>query len=58
MVLFEVTPQGNVQIGGDDDSGEDRNALVKMRLTKGRTYQIGLRLYYADAQAETAVMVW
>ncbi|MBT9552660.1 MAG: hypothetical protein IV088_17560 [Hydrogenophaga sp.] len=58
VVLFEVTPQGNVQIGGDDDSGVDRNALIKMRLTKGRTYQIGLRLYYADAQAETSVMVW
>ena len=58
VVLFEVTPQGNVQIGGDDDSGVDRNALIKMRLTKGRTYQIGIRLYYADAQAETSVMVW
>ena len=58
VVLFEVTPQGNVQIGGDDDSGVDRNALIKMRLNKGRTYQIGIRLYYADAQAETSVMVW
>ncbi|MGS5085257.1 M12 family metallopeptidase [Hydrogenophaga sp. A37] len=58
VVLFEVTPQGNVQLAGDDDSGVDRNALIQMRLTKGRTYQIGIRLYYADAQAETAIMVW
>ena len=33
LVLFEVTPAGNVQIGGDDDGGQDRNALVSMRLT-------------------------
>jgi hypothetical protein len=58
VVLFEVTSQGNVQIGGDDDSGVDRNALIQMRLTKGRRYQIGIRLYYADAQAETSLMVW
>ena len=58
LVLFETTPGGNVQIAGDDDSGVDRNALIKMRLNKGRTYQIGIRLYYADAQAETSVMVW
>jgi hypothetical protein len=58
MVLFEKTAQGNVQIAGDDDSGQDRNALIKMRLTKGREYQIGVRLYYADAEAETSIMVW
>jgi hypothetical protein len=58
MVLFESTPQGNVQIAGDDDSGDDRNARVKMRLKKGVKYQIGVRLYYADSQAETSIMVW
>lgn len=58
LVLFEVTPSGNVQIAGDDDSGEDRNALVSMRLTAGRNYQVGVRLYYADLPDETSVMVW
>lgn len=58
LVLFEAAESGNVQIGGDDDSGEDRNALVTMRLKSGRTYQVGVRLYYADAPAETALMVW
>ncbi len=58
MVLFEVTPSGNVQIAGNDDSGTDLNARIDMRLVNGRRYQIGLRLYYAEAAAETSIMVW
>ena len=58
LVLFEVTPNGNVQIAGADDSGTDLNAKVSMRLNKGRRYQIGVRLYYADAALETSLMVW
>jgi hypothetical protein len=58
MVLFEVTPSGNVEIAGDDDSGTDLNAMVSMRLQKGRHYQIGVRLYYADAALETSLMAW
>ncbi|MEJ8809433.1 M12 family metallopeptidase [Variovorax ureilyticus] len=58
LVLFEVTPAGNVQIAGADDSGTDLNAKVSMRLQKGRRYQIGVRLYYADAALETSLMVW
>jgi hypothetical protein len=58
MVLFEVTPSGNVQIAGADDSGTDLNAKVTMRLQKGRQYQIGVRLYYADAALETSLMAW
>jgi hypothetical protein len=58
MVLFESTPSGNVQLAGDDDSGKDLNARIDMRLVKGRQYQIGLRLYYAESAAETSIMVW
>jgi hypothetical protein len=58
LVLFEVTPDGNVQIAGADDSGTDLNAKVTMRLQKGRKYQVGVRLYYADAALETSLMVW
>lgn len=58
LVLFEVTPAGNVQLGGDDDGGEDRNALVTMRLSAGRSYQVGVRLFHADLPDETSVMVW
>jgi len=58
MVLFEVTPTGNVQIAGNDDSGTDLNARIDMRLLNGRRYQIGIRLYYAEPAAETSIMVW
>jgi hypothetical protein len=58
VVLFEVTPSGNVQIAGDDDSGTDLNARIDMRLMNGRKYQIGIRLYYADIASETSIMVW
>lgn len=58
MVLFEVTPLGNLQIAGNDDSGTDLNARIDMRLISGRRYQIGIRLYYAEMAAETSIMVW
>jgi hypothetical protein len=58
LVLFEVTPAGNVQIAGDDDGGEDRNALITMRLSAGRDYQVGVRLFDADLPDETSLMVW
>ena len=58
MVLFEITPSGNVQIAGNDDSGSDLNARIDMRLINGRRYQIGIRLYYAEMAAETSIMVW
>ena len=58
LVLFEAMPGGNVQLAGDDDSGVDRNALIRQRLSTGRKYQIGIRLYYADSTAETSLMVW
>ncbi|MDO9220505.1 MAG: M12 family metallopeptidase [Thiobacillus sp.] len=58
MVLFEITPAGNVQIAGNDDSGTDLNARINMRLIYGRRYQIGIRLYYSDMASETSIMVW
>lgn len=58
LVLFEVTPSGNVEIAGNDDSGTDLNARINMRLVNGRRYQIGVRLYYAEMAAETSIMVW
>jgi len=59
IVLFELADNGGrTQIAENDDSGTDRNAKVTLRLQKGRRYQIGVRLYYADAAAETSILVW
>jgi len=57
-VLFERTTSGDVYMTGDDDSGEDRNALIRQRLLQGRTYVLRIRLYHANNGGETAVMWW
>jgi hypothetical protein len=58
MVLFENINGELRYFKGDDDSGEDRNALIKARLRKGRSYVLRIRLYYADRAGETAVMYY
>jgi hypothetical protein len=57
-VLLERTGTGEVYVTADDDSGEERNAYIRRRLYNGRTYVLRLRLYYAAAAGETAVMWW
>ena len=57
VVLF-VEEGGELQfLAGDDDSGEDRNAYLKVKLFKGRKYVLRVRLDYAEAWV-TAVMLW
>lgn len=58
IVLFEDVGGEMKYLAGDDDSGEDRNAYLKLRLSRGKTYVLRLRLYYADHAGETAVMWW
>lgn len=58
IVLFEDVNGEMKYRGGDDDSGEDRNAYLKLRLSRGKKYVLRLRLYYADHAGETAVMWW
>ncbi len=49
---------GGPPLARDDDSGEDRNAQVSLRLTQGETYVVRIRLHYLAAGGEMAVMVW
>jgi hypothetical protein len=58
MVLFEDVDGEMKYLGGDDDSGEDRNAHMKLRLSRGKKYVLRLRLYYAHHAGETAVLWW
>jgi hypothetical protein len=59
IVLFEEQSGGRLKyVGGDDDSGFDRNAYLRVRLARGRRYVLRIRLYYADRAGETAVMWW
>ena len=58
LVLFEEVDGELRYRDGDDDSGEDRNALVQVKLFKGKRYVVRIRLYWAWASGETAVMLW
>jgi hypothetical protein len=58
LVLFEKTAAGLKYVAGDDDSGTDRNASVSVRLLKGHTYVVRLRLYWVGGSGGTAVMYW
>ncbi|MEP3277404.1 MAG: matrixin family metalloprotease [Stappiaceae bacterium] len=58
MVLFEDIDGDPVYVKGDDDSGFNRNARFIVRLIKGRTYKLRIRLYYNWAEGDTAVMMW
>ncbi|MEN6373390.1 MAG: M12 family metallopeptidase [Smithella sp.] len=58
IVLFEDVNGELKYRGGDDDGGEDRNAYLKLRLSRDSKYVLRVRLYYADQAGETAVMWW
>jgi hypothetical protein len=57
MVLFEEAGSESIYIQGDDDSGFERNALIRERLYRGREYILRVRLYYSDIAGETAVFM-
>lgn len=59
MVLFEDDGSDEpVYLQADDDSGTDYNAKIVHRLRKDRRYILRIRLYYAHAAGEAAVMLW
>jgi hypothetical protein len=58
MVLFE-DQNGNPRfVAGDDDSGTDLNARLRVRLYQGRRYLLRIRLYSNYASGDTAVIGW
>ena len=58
MVLFEEIDGEPRYVAGDDDSGYQYNAKINERLFRGRKYIVRLRLYYAGATGEGAVMMY
>lgn len=58
MVLFEDLNGEPRYLTADDDSGENRNAYIRVKLMKNREYILRVRLYYATRAGETAVMIW
>ena len=58
MELFE-DENGDLRYRtADDDSGQDYNANINVKLFKGRKYVLRIRLYYSNRTAETAIMMW
>jgi hypothetical protein len=58
MVLFEEVDGELRYVAGDDDSGHDLNALLRLQLFRGRRYVLRVRLYHSWESNETAVMYW
>jgi len=58
LVVFEEVDGALRQLAADDDSGEERNALIEAKLFQGRRYVVRTRLYYAWNSGGTAVMYW
>lgn len=58
VVLFEDDSGSLRHLAGDDDGGDDRNARLSVKLLKGRTYVLRVRIYHQDRAGATAVMLW
>ena len=44
-------------LAGDDDSGEELNSKITLRLAKGQTYLIRLRLFFSWDGGPSAIMI-
>ncbi len=58
LVLFEDVGGELRYRTADDDSGEDYNANIKVRLYAGRKYVLRVRLYYQHRKGDLGVMMW
>jgi hypothetical protein len=58
LVLFEEVNGELRYLAGDDDSGEDRNALLRVKMFAGRRYVARVRMYYAWESGGSALMYW
>lgn len=58
MVLFEKDNGELKYMTADDDSADEKNAHIKVKLRKGREYVLRIRLYWSERKGETAVMMW
>lgn len=56
MVLFEEDNRELRFRAGDDDSGEDRNALIRFRLLRGHKYVVRIRMFFQGGSGQSAVM--
>lgn len=58
MVIFEDDGTEPRYLTGADDGGSEGNAKLRLRLLRGRTYCLRLRLYFAAEAGTGGVMLW
>lgn len=58
MVLFEKRQDGLHYINGNDSSGTDQDASLRVRLNKGTEYVLRIRMYLNYGVSDSAVMMW
>jgi hypothetical protein len=57
-VLFEKEGEKLRYVAGDDDSGEERNALIEAKLFQGREYVLRVRVNWLGQAEGAAAMYW
>ncbi|MEP7109559.1 MAG: M12 family metallopeptidase [Ferruginibacter sp.] len=58
MVLSEKLAGNKLQyLSGDDNSGTDKNALIRIKLFRGKTYVIKLRVYYKSSKGKISLRI-
>jgi hypothetical protein len=58
VVLFEEVDGKLRFLAGDDDSGQERNAHLSVKLFQGRRYVLRVRLIWAGQSGDAAAMIW
>lgn len=58
VALFEEENGTPRFIAGDDDSGEDRNAHLRVKLLKGRKYIVRAQVRFVDSSTMPFIMMW
>lgn len=57
MVIYEQGTKENYYMGGDDDSGVEKNAKLTLALTKGKTYLVTIRVLYSPKNPKAFITV-
>lgn len=58
MVLFQRDGTKLTKIAADDDSGDDKNASIKVQLVKGTKYILRVRVMYTEPDQKASIMLW
>jgi len=53
LVIFD---EDGEFVAGDDDSGQHKNALIDVSLTKGKRYTIRVRMFWSDAGGQVTIL--